>query len=1143
MRLTKIKLSGFKSFADNVTIDLTGNLISIVGPNGCGKSNVIDAIRWVLGESSAKQLRGGAMQDVIFNGSDKRSSVSRASVELFFDNSQEPKIISNSLYATYSEISVKRIITRQGDSEYLINNQNVRRRDIIEMFLGTGVGSRGYAIIEQGMISKIIDSRPEELRLYLEEASGVSKYREKRRETLSKLEYTKDNLTRVHDLQQELAVSIDKLGIQAQKALQYQQLNERLTELNILNGLLRKQYNMAQYQKLEQEINASKHDLESISITKNIIYQDLQLNYEKKELLDNEYSELSVRFNELRATIARQEERVLNNTQRQASLTNEIKQNQLDITRLNVEIDELELQLAAYTEQKSKLAVEIDNNSLGNDNSLLIKDFATKQQELLTKVNQIRDQVTDLRHNQTLILNTYNHKKQQLQNLINQQSKLMQETKINVLDLETQSANLLQELNLAQARLQSFKQEHTDYKSRLDKLKSDKTKIEGQIHLLNNDVSALMSSKQVIKELLATQIVNQELDSTPKLFEVLIIDNKYLNAVNAVLNIYLSAQLVVNYSELLSTNVAIISNNEDIRLIENSLAHVVNLTDSRFNQIYHILNEYILVEDLKLLINNQQNQANIRYVSQNGDILFNGLYIAHNSHQKPNLLYYQTELSSIEKNIMERNNELIKLNAINNALCVEIDELIALIQDSQQNLDEQYEVVNKLMIEQTKLEQNHHFITNHQQKVNLELETISQDLVFSEEELLELTIKLDENSNQLNALTQELNTYQNQLDSVDQTYAKLKEQENCRKFNFDKMKIDILLLEQKILAIDNLKSDKRKQILNLNNKNQVLDYEINELIYQIENNDLAILKDESVDLTTLIEEKTLLIKSIVNKIDELREQQLLIDNQKDKLTEIINTKNLKLQEFKIAIDTLDELLVELNVAQYEINELLNKNTLSINQVQAQISTFKKQIEELGLVNLAAIQDLEEATNKYDKVAAQINDLEQSIVILEGAISKIDETTSKMLYDTYNQVNVIFNNYFRLLFGGGGARLELTDNNILTAGVQIFAQPLGKKNSSIHLLSGGEKALTAVSLVFAFFSLSPSPFCILDEVDAPLDDANILRFCKLVKELAHNTQFIYISHNRLTMEMANQLIGVTMQEKGVSTIVSVKLDSE
>ena len=1141
MKLSQIKLAGFKSFVDPTTININGQLVGIVGPNGCGKSNVIDSVRWVLGESSAKQLRGESMQDIIFNGSITRKAVSRASVELVFDNTQ--KILSNAWNA-YSEISIKRILTRSGESSYFINNQNVRKKDITELFLGTGVGSKGYAVIEQGMISRIIDARPEDLRMYLEEAAGVSKYREKRKETLSRLQYTKENLVRLDDIKAQLEESIEHLSSQAKSAKEYQGLKASLLHFQLTQLVLKIDKARASLSEVNQNIGDLRKKLANISSGSEQIQEEFNDLYQKKAIEERQLQLLDEEFNQLRLNITRLDERKKHNEQTNQKMLNEKEHLVSQLPQIKTQIEVLN---GALNETKTLLN---DNQKTivakDSELELITRDFANIDSDYKVsniKVTELSNKLQATKHSIDLLNNTLSHKQNQSQNLqmrLNGLDNKVITTDNSYLVIKEEITKLSEDINELSTKLDSKKYQKQN-------LEQQKTSEQNAINELKRHISGLSSKITTIDELIKRSMKVEKLDEILKipgsqLFSMISVNKGYEIAVEVAIGNILSAIKLDSLDSLLKlpeTKLALWFGKgiKDIKINSQSLASVVKSKED--SALISILNEYMIARDYKEALELIKNGHN-KIVTLDGHFLTDKYVIFNANLGSSQVLERQQELKSLNQELDKLSKSLDSLVDTHSKLLDNIANTELDIKENTEELSNLNIRVHGLQVEYSRQEQI--YLNNELQikKTNQEKEDLKKEIIKLNEEINLQETQIGTHTKLLESISEEYAVSKLAHLTLENSYKELKTRIDDINLHLKQLNSERKLLDQRLNSSTVLIVEKESSISGVTNRIESLDKEIESLKQNDETAEIKSLQEKINLVLENIQHQKTVAQGIVDKINQMKQSQNRQNSEKSSLEGKLNALILKEQEYRLSIQNLEANIVELEVGEYSTNDLLEENKLNLVQIDDEIKKLRLQIEALGLVNLKAIEDLEESQQKYDNLVMQLDDLRDAGAVLESAIGQIDTESRKLLNDTYARVSQSFDHYFKILFGGGNARLELTEPDILVAGLQIFAEPLGKKNTSLHLLSGGEKALTAMSLVFALFSLNPAPFCLLDEVDAPLDDANTSRFCNLVKELSNNTQFIYISHNRLTMEIANQLVGVTMQEKGISTTVSVNL---
>jgi chromosome segregation protein len=1151
MKLTQIKLAGFKSFTDPTTIHLPGQLVAVIGPNGCGKSNVIDAVRWVLGEASAKQLRGESMQDVIFNGALTRRPAPRASVELVFDNSD--KSLQGS-WGQYAEVSIKRQLTRQGESTYYINNQVVRRRDITDLFLGTGVGARGYAVIEQGMISRIIEARPEELRAYIEEAAGVSKYKERRKETEARLKDTREHLHRIADLQSELGRQVEKLEKQAATAERYRLLSEQLAHQQDLldytqwqqalqaadrateqyqTFLQRQEETSAENQQTNEAFHALRsNEQEQQQLTQNISNQRAMLREQIARLEEQLRSQhnLQQRIERERQTAQSQLQRIHQERQTLLSeselLTAELEDKQIELSEWAVQVSEREAHLPELEEQQHQLNSAFQSQE--DELNRLKRELALKQQQLA-------------------------HLKQNLQQQNQRQGRLQ---------AEQQALNLpaSAELDAAQQYAQQLHQQHEEYELLLsegeDKLsslqQSFQTGIQHYNALYQQHIS-LQAQQQAIEAVLPKGDAQDFWHGTAQakageLWQHVSVSPDWQHALSVVLAGRLQARAVpadFRPPSPLPEAAAAWCHAEATPAKKTQPAQaLINQIQVRApfqNALSFWLDGILCAPSLDFALSHQGDlQGTQIWLTPEGHQIDRAGAVIYHQDAADNLLKHQARLEELTQQLAELTPKLAeaeqKRDAAQAALSQQEEQQKQLTMQQRQHAAK----LHSAQAEATALLARTNQGQLRREHIEQELLQLAEEQLIQEQSLETLhndSLLLEETVHTLSGQQQNLNetrqTVQNQLKQ-----ARLALLEANRQYG--------------IIEVAVHKQQQRQQSL----QHQISVLQQQDLDWQERQSELALAfeseqqdEEQREKLECLSEEVLTLDEQFISAQDRLadiqRQGQEMYGRQQQlaatlpQLQAATQTALLQQQEALINAKRYHENLSE-READIDALAKLAEPSADSRALGEYIGNLAREIETLGAVNLAALQELNEARERDTYYRSQNDDIQSAIDLLEQAIAQIDDETKARFKETFDAVNESVHRFFPTLFGGGEATLQMVGDDLLTAGVSIMARPPGKKNSTIHLLSGGEKALTAMSLVFALFSLNPAPFCLLDEVDAPLDDANTGRFCNLVKEMSANTQFLYISHNRLTMEMAEQLIGVTMQEKGVSRIVAVDI---
>ena len=1165
MRLDRIKLSGFKSFVDPTIVALPGNLLGVVGPNGCGKSNIIDAIRWVMGESSAKQLRGDSITDVIFNGSVNRKPIGQAAIELIFDNS-DGKL--GGQYAAYAQIAIKREVNRDGLSNYYLNGARCRRRDITDVFLGTGLGPRSYSIIEQGMISQVVEAKPEELRSYLEEVAGISKYKERRRETENRIKHTKENLERVDDLRQELTKQLERLKRQAAAAQRYKVLKqeERLLKAQLL--ALRTKDLAGKISQYSGEFSKLVTALEA----HNAAAQNFTTQLDKANVSKNEqqeaYNKLQEKFYSLSSEIAQTEQEIAHKKQNAQKFTTDLEQ-------LTITIDTAKNNL--FTDQTA--LSKIENEIIKIDPLFLVyeNDFAKIKTELkAAEENMHAWQIKwdQFHHENALIAQKAELSKAEL---AHEEQKLLQiQNRIGNINKQLEN---LQSTDVIEKELESLKNKLTETKSFSDSFANNLNLINSNISIKRNEIidsnKKAQNSKQLLQNLRSKKVsletlqhaalgktdVNiskwlrhHNLHESPRLAQHLKVAKGWEKSVETVLGDYLQAVCTDNIDiaaaglDLFDKGTLTLFDFNNLRCNSKSDNYSEQLLVSKVATnlpVEHFLSGVYVADDLmQAFLMRNQLQAHESVITKDGIWLgYNWLRVARDHDHKHGVIAREEELNKITQEILQQ--EKIVLSD-ENLLKETGDALFA--------LEKQKDILVNDINKQKELFAN----------VNANVRVKESEFLYAKNQFEKLQQELQEQQNTINFAKEKISlckkAWSEALAILERDAQKreelLKERLTCNQILFDVRKAE---------------SGLREKMHSVSMQKQTMQAQLNSLLQAIDRGEkhVAILHKQICDIQDRLQQDKIPLTQIEIKLTELLQQHTTIDKDvlacKQKLnaidyditrlnvgrsevvTQIENARNilaekkLQEQEIKVRMQTLNEQIVESGFVEQTLLEQMPPEATE-NSWQENIEKTVQRISRLGAINLAAIDECKEISERKDYIDRQYADLTESLETLLNAIRKIDKETRTKFKETFDYVNDTFRNLFPKLFGGGSGYLELTGDDLLDTGVTVMAKPPGKHISTINLLSGGEKAMTAIALVFSLFQLNPAPFCMLDEVDAPLDDNNVGRFCNLVKEMSQKVQFIFISHNKMAIEMADHLIGVTMNEPGVSRIVTVDVNA-
>jgi len=1163
MRLTSIKLSGFKSFAEPTTFQLPGQRVGVVGPNGCGKSNIIDAVRWVLGESKASELRGESMQDVIFNGSGTRKPASRASVELVFDNTLAR---AGGQWNSYAEIAVRRVLTRDGTSSYYINGQPVRRRDVQDVFLGTGLGPRAYAIIGQGTISRIIESRPEELRLFLEEAAGVSKYKERRRETENRLKDTRENLTRVDDILRELNANLEKLEKQAEVAGRYRALQDQGTLKLHQLWFLKHRDAAGEEERVKIAVAEAANALESRLAELRAVEAELesvrQAHYAANDELHARQGDLGTAALE----VSRLEERiryVVEGRQRAEARLAELKaQNAQWAERqaaAGTELEELAAQIEGSDEQAGVLAAQAEEQSLGLpafEDAVRAAQAASNQQRAL--VAQVQQQIQVLAAENRSVDEQSRQLKGRRERLAGEKQGLQAPDAARIEALTAGEAVAQEALALAEARLHELAEQVPSLDEQRRAAQEAVNRESGRLA----DIGARLEAQRAMQEKVQTEgklkpwLEKHGLGSLQGLWTQIHIEPGWEAALESVLRERLNALAVGR----LDTVRAFVADAPPAKLAFYALP---SGAAPQARQSLPRLADLLRLGDagLKALLGDwlegvytaaSIDEALARRASlTHGEVIMTREGHAVSQHA---VAFYAPD--SEQAGMLARAQEIENLDRQQRAQALIADEA----RSASVRLEAQYtDAAQRLHAARREAAE----AQNRAHGLHVELLRLTQQAEAAQSRSRQLGDELGEVDAQLEALEERRATAEGRFEELDIQLAQTQE----RHAELD----DAVIAAERRLAeardqqraLERQAQESRFQSRALAARRDELQRSIETAAAQVAANlqageqlqlelgafdDAAASSGLQTALVLKLEREQALgrARSVYDDLSaQLRradEQRLAHERSLDPMRATITQLQLELQAAQLGGAQYLEQLVAATVDFEALARSIDDGGVKLWGLQTEIDRIGKEVAALGAVNLAALDELGASRERKTFLDAQSADLQEAMATLEDAIQKIDLETRDLLATTFNQVNEHFGRMFPSLFGGGNARLVMTGTEILDSGVQVMAQPPGKKNSTIHLLSGGEKALTAIALVFAIFQLNPAPFCLLDEVDAPLDDANTERYRKLVTEMSAGTQFLFISHNKIAMEMAEQLIGVTMQEQGVSRIVAVDMES-
>lgn len=1157
MRLKSIKLAGFKSFVDPTTVNFPSNLAGVVGPNGCGKSNVIDAVRWVMGESSAKQLRGDSMTDVIFNGSSGRKPVGQGSIELVFDNTSG-RVTGE--YASYNEISVRRRVTREGQSDYFLNGSKCRRRDITDIFLGTGLGPRSYSIIEQGMISNLITAKPEDLRVYIEEAAGISRYKERRRDTENRIRRTRENLERLTDLRDELGRQLQRLHRQSQAAEKYREYKQEERQLN-------EQLLSLRWQALNEDVSSRKEAIANTELeVEKLVVAELACNTEiekQREAINEKtdaFNAVQSKYYEVGAEIARLEQTIKHHEERKRQLADDISQTEQSFEETQSHLQNDTAKVEGWMAELEELARQrMEAEALSGQSSAELEDLEARSASAQEAWEQFQSSSAETRQNAEVEQSRIKHFEQSMQSIAARRdrirSQLGDDESVALIaeqseDLTVQRTELEEKLQLANDSEESQNQTIADAKlhlgdwaNELDAIRSSLQESRGRLSSLEALQEAALNEGQSGIE---NWLQSNNLGQAPRLADEMDVESGWELAVETVLAGALKAVKV-----------------PDIESIANKLAD--------FNE-----GTLELVDSASVSATSDPERLSSRTKGDAGSALLDPVYIAEDlSEAMKRRQGLKTGESVITKEgiwlganwCRVSRGEVVGSGVIERK--AEIDALVTAIAESEKNESEKREAIAEKQAQVQSLEEQ-------QRQARREKESLASELSGVEAQVSALNAKHEQ-------LLQQLDHSKTELAAADEQYQLEEEQLAAARIALadalDAMEQDtgkrdelIQAREESRTRLNEVRSQHQQhsqssqqlamreqmvstQLESLNETIERMKGQLERLAERRENLKIDTLGDDSPEssIAEELEERLEARLEIEQKLTSAREEMQAVEQsiQQQESTrqqhqhrllqvrEKLQDQRLQAQDLITRTNTMEEQLgdTDPNLVIADLPEGASESEWS-----QRLEAVQNRISRLGPINLAAIDEYKAESERKEYLDEQNNELVEALETLEGAIRKIDKETRTRFKETFDKIDTGFKELFPRLFGGGHAYLELTGDDLLETGVTIMARPPGKRNSTIHLLSGGEKAMTAIALVFSIFHLNPAPFCMLDEVDAPLDDANVGRFANMVREMSEKVQFIFITHNKITMEIADQLMGVTMHEPGVSRLVTVDVES-
>ena len=1167
MRLKSIKLAGFKSFVDPTTVSFPSNLAAVVGPNGCGKSNIIDAVRWVMGESSAKNLRGENMTDVIFNGSGNRKPVGQASIELIFDNSDN-RIKGE--YASFAEISIKRKVSRDGTNMYMLNGTKCRRRDITDIFLGTGLGPRSYSIIEQGMVSRLIESKPEELRIFIEEAAGISKYKERRRDTENRIKRTRENMERLTDIRDELTRQLAHLHRQAQAAEKYKEYKAQERDLKA-------QYDALRWRALDTEVQSKQGVIKELELQiESVVAEQRGLDARHEELLlkhtdlNDELSEVQGRYYSLGGDIARIEQSIEHHIERMKQLRQDLDENQRNFQQSQSEAQADVQKLATLEDELATLAPELELAEHAQEESAIKLEDAEEQMQTW---QQTWDEFSQRSEEPRQLAEVEQSRIQQLEKIVergverrgrlreerqalgeNPEQDAIDELSVQITAMEDQLDSKQTRNSELASQIEQERGKGQQLGHELDQARSELQRYKGQFASLESlQKSALGQTDDKLNRWLA----DKSLDQGSRLGERIKVAAGWEPAVEAVLGDTLQAVCVEDLdsvagalAELPSGVLALLETVKGMQTPAGTASAAENALVPLSNKITADFDVSALLQGIYIADTLDEALAARKSLSGSDSVVTpQGLWLGRN------WIRVRKSVDASE-GLLARKGEMSRLSEQMEILQQQADELLESQQASREALRdlegerenvqreiaqisrEYSELKSRLSAKIMKEEQT----TQRRQRLQHELEELEKQLEVEQENIARSRENLQ---NALDAMEQDIErreTLMQQRDSLRGSLDQIRQQARHDKDHSHQLSVREQLLRSQITSMRDTMARMNTQVLRAKERIESIEKQLNE-------SDMP-LEGKRMELETLlqnrleVEDKMNAAKKAADENEHqlraLEQDRAGFERKAGGLREQMMENRLKTEGDLVKREALSEQLKE---ARYDLDTVLANlpDDLTQQGCEDELEAIGNRVQRLGAINLAAIEEYEQQSERKVYLDAQNDDLDRALLTLENAIRKIDRETRTRFKETFDKINAGLQELFPKVFGGGHAYLDMTGEDLLDTGVAIMARPPGKRNSTIHLLSGGEKAMTAIALVFSIFRLNPSPFCMLDEVDAPLDDANVGRYGRLVKEMSDTVQFVFITHNKLTMEIANQLLGVTMHEPGVSRIVAVDIE--
>ncbi len=1159
MRLTEIKLAGFKSFVDPVTIATPGQLVGIVGPNGCGKSNIIDAVRWVLGESKASVLRAESMEDVIFNGAGERAQVGRASVELLFDNSQGR---IGGQWGQYTELSIKRVLTREGDSTYYINSIPVRRRDIHDLFLGTGLGPRAYAILEQGTISRVVEAKPEELRVFLEEAAGVSKYKERRKETENRLQGARDNLARVEDIRSELSAQLAKLEAQAQVAAQYRDFEARLKQTQHLAWFAKQQDAARQRERYAGEVANQTAAFEAVQAELRAAENRVETLRAEQYGAGDELHDKQGAFYATNAEVTRLEQQLQFARESEERLAQQAAQISELLTGLAAQVEALERE-ACDGERELTVASERSTAAAEDERvaAAAVPEAEAAVAAAAAALAEAQQRVTELEQAIRVGETKRDSAGKTLAALLQRRERL---------DAEASSlgAPLARQIDLVAEQLEQEAGDLASRESALDGLRDAVQALQERQRVAGDaweQASRALAEREARSSALAALqarigrskdvdewLAARRLEHARRLWQQLDIEPGWEDALEAVLRERLNALEIEKLDAALGwlaqgalpVRIAAYAAEPHAAPAAEPDSLLAKVKPARPG-LARVLGDWLAgVRCRPSVAGALAERAALglgkAFVTPEGHVVSaQGITFFAPDSELHGVIARQRELSELETAIAPARKAAEAAAAERDAIEAELAARQAEYHAESQALSSQQRRCHDLELELLQLRQAAEAAEKRRAAIAEELAALDAEEALERDARAAIDAAIAAERTRLASEARARDGATRAREAADAALNEARERVRAAERASQEARFAERSCRERLdeyarrrEALDGQAAQQRSLLGQLSAQRQETDWTPVEASLQTQLETRAAAEQALAAARDRQE-------AVAAELRAGEEARLAVEQRVEPARSKIEEARLKEQTALVSEQQFAEQLAEAHADVTALPAAL-KAWGRASTLPAEIERVTQAIAELGAVNLAALDELRQSTERKDYLDSQAQDLTEAMATLGSAIRQIDRESRELLQQTFDGVNANFGKLFPTLFGGGQAKLVLTGEEILDSGVQVIAQPPGKRNTSIHLLSGGEKALTAIALVFALFQLNPAPFCLLDEVDAPLDDPNTERFCAMVRRMADVTQFVFISHNKITMEMAAQLIGITMPDPGVSRVVAVDI---